>query len=176
MGRSASHIALEVALKVHPNICLISEEVAAQNWTLDQIIEQMAKVVADRAAKKMNYGVAVVPEGLLEFIPEMKKLIAELNDLLAHNARVRKVGNAGRQNRLRARTAWGRNPKAPFSPCPIPSRPNSWLIGTRMGMFKSPRSRPRNSSSRRWSHKLKQWKKEGKYPGQILGPGPFFRL
>ncbi len=91
MGRSASHIALEVALKVHPNVCLISEEVAANQWTLEQITGQVAQVVADRAAKKMNYGLAIVPEGLLEFIPEMKKLIGELNELLAHNIEFEKL-------------------------------------------------------------------------------------
>jgi len=90
-GRSASHIALEVALKVHPNVTLISEEVAAHQWTLGQITEQVAQVVANRAAKKKNYGVVVIPEGLLEFIPEMKKLIAELNELLAHNAAFEKL-------------------------------------------------------------------------------------
>ncbi len=94
MGRSASHIALEVALKVHPNVTLISEEVAANQWTLEQITEQVAKVIADRALAKKNYGVVVIPEGLLEFIPEMKKLIAELNDHLAHNPEFEKIDNA----------------------------------------------------------------------------------
>jgi pyrophosphate--fructose-6-phosphate 1-phosphotransferase len=85
MGRSASHIALEVALKCQPNVCLISEEVADNKWTLAEVTEQIARVVDDRSAHKKNYGVVVIPEGLLEFIPEMKKLIGVLNDDLAEN-------------------------------------------------------------------------------------------
>ncbi len=86
MGRSASHIALEVALKTHPNVCLVSEEVAAQKWTLAEITERIAQVVDSRAEKGKNYGVAIIPEGLVEFIPEIKALIRELNDTLAGNA------------------------------------------------------------------------------------------
>ena len=83
MGRSASHIALEVAFKTHPNIVLIGEEVLAKKMTLAQIVDSIAKVVVARAKDKKNFGVVLVPEGLIEFIPEMKALIAELNDLLA---------------------------------------------------------------------------------------------
>ena len=86
MGRSASHIALECALQVQPNIAIISEEVAAKKQTLGEIVDYMASVVAARAAKKLNFGIALIPEGLVEFIPEIKVLIAELNDLLAANA------------------------------------------------------------------------------------------
>ena len=86
MGRSASHIALECALQVQPNITIISEEVAAKKQTLGEIVDYMASVVAARAANKMNFGIALIPEGLVEFIPEIKVLIAELNDLLAANA------------------------------------------------------------------------------------------
>lgn len=83
MGRSASHITLECALQTHPNVTVISEEVAARQQTLRQIVAEIAGVVRDRAAKKLNFGVAVLPEGLIEFVPEIKTLIAELNDLLA---------------------------------------------------------------------------------------------
>ena len=86
MGRSASHIALECALQTQPNIAIISEEVAAKKMTLAQIVEEMAVVVAARAKAGMNFGVALIPEGLIEFVPEIKVLIAELNDLLAANA------------------------------------------------------------------------------------------
>jgi len=83
MGRSASHIALECALQTHPNICLIGEEVAARQLTLRQIVDQIVDVVVKRAANGDNFGVALIPEGLIEFIPEMKILITELNDLLS---------------------------------------------------------------------------------------------
>ena len=85
MGRSASHVTLECALQVQPNITLVGEEVEAKNQTLDDIVTYIAGIVADRAARGMNFGTVLVPEGLIEFIPAIKKLIAELNDLIAHN-------------------------------------------------------------------------------------------
>ena len=85
MGRSASHIALECALKTQPNVSLISEEVAAENKTLHQIAEEVATIVKRRAENGKDFGVVLVPEGLIEFIPEMKALISELNELLAKN-------------------------------------------------------------------------------------------
>ncbi|TVR04852.1 MAG: diphosphate--fructose-6-phosphate 1-phosphotransferase [Spirochaetaceae bacterium] len=83
MGRSASHIALECALQTRPNICLVSEEVAERKQTLDSIVTEICAVVAKRAENGENFGVALVPEGLIEFIPEMGTLIAEINDVLA---------------------------------------------------------------------------------------------
>ena len=85
MGRSASHVTLECALQTHPNITLIGEEVEAKNQTLDDVVTYIADAVADRATRGMNYGVVLVPEGLIEFIPAIKALIAELNDMLAAN-------------------------------------------------------------------------------------------
>lgn len=86
MGRSASHIALECALQTQPNIAIISEEVEAKQMTLDDVVNNIADIVAARAAEGNNFGTVLIPEGLIEFIPAMKKLIAELNDFLAHNA------------------------------------------------------------------------------------------
>lgn len=83
MGRSASHIALECALQTQPNICIISEEVEDKNLSLDDVVDSIAKVVAARAANGENFGTVLIPEGLIEFIPAMKNLIASLNDLLA---------------------------------------------------------------------------------------------
>ena len=85
MGRSASHIALECALQVQPNICIVSEEVEAKEMSLDDVVTYIAQVIADRAAEGNNFGTVLIPEGLIEFIPAMKRLIAELNDFLAHN-------------------------------------------------------------------------------------------
>ena len=85
MGRSASHIALECALQVQPNVCIISEEVETKNMSLDDVVTYIAQVVADRAAAGNNFGTVLIPEGLIEFIPAMKRLIAELNDFLAAN-------------------------------------------------------------------------------------------
>ncbi len=86
MGRSASHIALECALQTQPNICIISEEVEAKNQSLDDVVTYIAQAVANRAAEGNNFGTVLIPEGLIEFIPAMKKLISELNDFLANNA------------------------------------------------------------------------------------------
>lgn len=83
MGRSASHIALECALQVQPNYCIISEEVEAKNMSLDDLVTDIAKVVAKRAEQGNNFGTVLIPEGVIEFIPAMKRLIAELNDFLA---------------------------------------------------------------------------------------------
>ncbi|MBR2723278.1 MAG: diphosphate--fructose-6-phosphate 1-phosphotransferase, partial [Lentisphaeria bacterium] len=86
MGRSASHIALECALQTQPNVAIISEEVEAKKMTLGEVVNSIAKAVIARADKGLNFGVALIPEGLIEFIPEIKSLIAELNDLLAQEA------------------------------------------------------------------------------------------
>ena len=83
MGRSASHVALECALETQANICLIGEEVAAKKMSLSQIANQIADAVEARGNKGMNFGVAIIPEGIVEFIPEFSKLIAEINELLA---------------------------------------------------------------------------------------------
>ncbi|MBP3614045.1 MAG: diphosphate--fructose-6-phosphate 1-phosphotransferase [Bacteroidaceae bacterium] len=84
MGRSASHIALECALQTQPNYCIISEEVEKKALSLDDIVTAIAQAVANRAAAGNNFGTVLIPEGLIEFVPAMKALIAELNDLLAH--------------------------------------------------------------------------------------------
>ena len=83
MGRSASHVALECALQTQPNICLVGEEVAAKKMSLAQIADYIADSVAARAAKGWNFGVAIIPEGIVEFVPEFSVLIAEINELLA---------------------------------------------------------------------------------------------
>ena len=83
MGRSASHVALECALETQPNICLISEEVAAKKMSLSQIANYIADSVEKRAQNGMNFGVAIIPEGVVEFVPEFSSLIHEINELLA---------------------------------------------------------------------------------------------
>ncbi|MDR1561743.1 MAG: diphosphate--fructose-6-phosphate 1-phosphotransferase [Dysgonamonadaceae bacterium] len=85
MGRSASHIALECALQVHPNMCLVSEEIEEKNQTLDNIVSDIAAVVALRGNKGNNFGTVLIPEGLIEFIPAFRDLIRELNEFLSEN-------------------------------------------------------------------------------------------
>jgi pyrophosphate--fructose-6-phosphate 1-phosphotransferase len=91
MGRSASHIGLECALKTQPNITLISEEIAKKKETLSEIVDYMAGIIAKRAEHGDNFGVALIPEGLVEFVPEMKILIGELNDLLAEGTKTAEI-------------------------------------------------------------------------------------
>jgi pyrophosphate--fructose-6-phosphate 1-phosphotransferase len=86
MGRSASHIALECALRTQPNVCLISEEIEKNNTSLSDIVDNLATIIAHRAEKGLDFGVVIIPEGVVEFIPEVKALIAELNTLLAKKA------------------------------------------------------------------------------------------
>ena len=83
MGRSASHVALEAALQTQPNITLISEEVEAKQMSLDSIVNYMSDIIARRANAGKNFGIAIIPEGLIEFIPEMKSMISNLNDIMA---------------------------------------------------------------------------------------------
>jgi pyrophosphate--fructose-6-phosphate 1-phosphotransferase len=93
MGRSASHIALECALQTQPNACLVSEEIAENGTSLDAVVDYLASIIAQRAEQGMNYGVVLIPEGVVEFIPEVKALISELNTLLAKEAAA--YGNLG---------------------------------------------------------------------------------
>ena len=86
MGRSASHVALECALETQPNICLIGEEVAAKKMSLAEITNYIADSVEKRGNNGENFGVAIIPEGIVEFVPEFSKLIAEINELLAGEA------------------------------------------------------------------------------------------
>ena len=83
MGRSASHVALEAALQTQPNITLISEEVEKKQMSLSSIVDYMADIIAKRADMGKNFGTVIVPEGLIEFIPEMKLMISNLNDIMA---------------------------------------------------------------------------------------------
>ncbi len=87
MGRSASHITLECALQTQPNIAIISEEVAAKGMRLQQIVDSIAQVIVTRGNAGLNFGTILIPEGLIEFIPDVKMLVEELNDILAHNHR-----------------------------------------------------------------------------------------
>lgn len=85
MGRSASHVALEVALQTRPNVAIISEEVKAKNQTLDDVVTEIARIVAARAEKGLNYGVVIIPEGLLEFLADFKGFLKDLSNLLGHH-------------------------------------------------------------------------------------------
>lgn len=101
MGRSASHITLEVGFKTQPNIVLVGEEVLAKKQTLAQVVDGIVDVIVKRAGQKKNFGVILVPEGLIEFIPEVKELIKALNDVMAENeARLNEMTDISNKKRF----------------------------------------------------------------------------
>lgn len=101
MGRSASHVALECAMKTHPNMTLISEEIASQKKTLISIVQDISSLICERAQKGKDYGVILIPEGLIEFIPEIKQLIQELNHILADISHVQEIEKRAEQEKER---------------------------------------------------------------------------
>ena len=104
MGRSASHIALECALETQPNICIISEEVLAKRMTLDNIVSYICYVISERAKLGWNFGTVLIPEGLIEFIPSMKQLIGELNDVIEEHAA--EISDLDETEKLKAIEKW----------------------------------------------------------------------
>lgn len=171
MGRSASHIALECALQCQPNVCIISEEVEAKNQTLDDIVTYIAEVVAKRAAAGMNFGTVLIPEGLIEFIPAMKSLIAELNDLLA-TPEAASV-SADEQE------AWLKAKLTPANASIYESLPQQ--VAKQLTMERDPHGNVQVSLietekllSEMVGHKLAEWKKEGKYVGKFAAQHHFF--
>lgn len=173
MGRSASHIALEVALKCQPNVCLVSEEVAENKWTLAEVTETIARVVDDRSAQKKNYGVVVVPEGLLEFIPEMKKLIGTLNDTLAENTEFERLETAGAKIEFVRSRLKGDDLKAFDS---LPPSIQGQLLADRdpHGNVQVSKIETEKLLMEAVDILLKKWKKEGRYNGKFSAQNHFF--
>lgn len=165
MGRSASHIALECALQTQPNICIISEEVAAKNQTLDDIVTYIAKAVAERAERGLNFGTVLIPEGLIEFIPAMKSLIAELNDLLADTTEGQTAKQSEQRNwvisRLSTKNA------AIFASLPESVAAQLTLDRDPHGNVCVSRIETEVLLSSMVGMKLAQWKAEGKYVGKF---------
>ena len=173
MGRSASHIALECALQVQPNICIISEEVEANDLSLDDIVTNIAKVVADRAAQGNNFGTVLIPEGLVEFIPAMKRLIAELNDFLAANAEEFSQIKKSHQRDYIIRKL------SPENAAIYASLPEG--VARQLSLDRDPHGNVQVSLietekllSEMVSTKLAQWKEEGKYVGKFAAQHHFF--
>ncbi len=163
MGRSASHIALECGLQTQPNVCIVSEEVEAKKMTLAQIVNDIADKVAARAARGNNFGVAIIPEGLIEFIPEMNILISELNDLLAKESDVKK---AVAQLSAASAAVYASLPEAIAKQLTLERDPHGnvqvSLIETEKLLIEMVKKR------------LADMKKEGKYDGKFSALGHFF--
>lgn len=173
MGRSASHIALECALKTQPNIAIISEEVEAKNQSLDDIVTYIAGVVADRAAEGNNFGTVLIPEGLIEFVPAMRALISELNDLLASEGDAFAQVNKDEQLEFIASRLSGAN-AAIFRSLPE-------TVARQLAAERDPHGNVQVSLietekllSGMVATKLAEWKKEGKYVGKFSTQHHFF--
>ena len=175
MGRSASHIALECALQTQPNVCLVSEEVEQKNMSLDDVVTYIANIVAARAAEGNNFGTVLLPEGLIEFIPAIKKLIAELNEVLTDPAtgESREFANAEEQ------IAFVKSNIAPENLAILESLPAD--VARQLCLDRDPHGNVQVSLietekllRRMVATKLDAWKKEGKFNGKFSAQHHFF--
>lgn len=173
MGRSASHIALECALQTQPNICLISEEIEAKDLTLNDIVEQIASTVAYRASQGNNFGVVLIPEGLIEFIPAIGRLIQELNDLLAAHGQDYKDLDKDAQREYILFHLSEAN-KATFETLPEGVARQLSLDRDPHGNVQVSLIETEKLISEMVGAKLDQWAKEGKYNGKFSALHHFF--
>jgi pyrophosphate--fructose-6-phosphate 1-phosphotransferase len=171
MGRSASHIALECALETQPNICLISEEVEKKQMSLDDVVTYIAQIVADRAADGNNFGTVLIPEGLIEFIPAIKNLIAQLNEVLASPD----AKNLGRSEQI----DYVKNHISKENLDVFNSLPTS--VARQLALDRDPHGNVQVSLietekllSTMVAAKLENWKNEGKYVGEFATQHHFF--
>ncbi len=173
MGRSASHIALECALQVQPNICIVSEEVEANDMSLDDVVTYIAQRVANRAAQGNNFGTVLIPEGLVEFIPAMKRLIAELNDFLAENAEEFSQIKKSHQRDYIIRKLSKENADI-YASLPEGVARQLTLDRDPHGNVQVSLIETEKLLSDMVEKKLKEWKKEGKFVGKFAAQHHFF--
>ncbi len=173
MGRSASHIALECALQTHPNVCIISEEVEAKNMSLDDVVNQIASVVAKRAEDSNNFGTVLIPEGLVEFIPAMKKLIAELNDFLAKNEAEFKLIKRSEQRNYIISKLTKENSEL-YASLPEGVARQLTLDRDPHGNVQVSLIETEKLLAEMVGNRLAEWKKEGKYVGKFATQVHFF--
>lgn len=173
MGRSASHIALECALQTQPNICLVSEEIQAKDKTLNEIVENIASVVAYRAKEGNNFGVVLIPEGLIEFIPAIGRLIAELNDLLAaHGADYKDLDKDAQREYILAHLSDAN--RSTFETLPEDVARQLSLDRDPHGNVQVSLIETEKLLSNMVAAKLNEWKKQGKYQGKFSPLHHFF--
>lgn len=173
MGRSASHIALECALQCQPNICLVSEEVEAKDLSLNEIVENIAETVAYRASQGNNFGVVIIPEGLIEFVPAIGRLIQELNDLLAaHGNDYKDLDKAAQREYIIAHLSEAN--AATFATLPEGVARQLSLDRDPHGNVQVSLIETEKLISEMVGAKLAEWKKEGKYTGKFAAQHHFF--
>ena len=173
MGRSASHIALECALQTQPNICLISEEIEAKDMTLNEVVENISEAVAYRAAQGNNFGVVLIPEGLIEFIPAIGRLIQELNDLLAaHGTDYKDLDKEAQRKYILAHLS--KENAATFETLPEGVARQLSLDRDPHGNVQVSLIETEKLLSEMVAAKLEQWAKEGKFKGNFAAQHHFF--
>ena len=173
MGRSASHIALECALQCQPNVCLVSEEVEQKDMTLNQIVDDLCQIIAKRAEDGNNFGTVIVPEGLIEFIPAIGRLIQELNDLLAaHGADYKDLDKDAQRQYILSHLSEAN--KATFETLPEGVARQLSLDRDPHGNVQVSLIETEKLLSEMVGDKLAQWKEEGKYTGKFAAQHHFF--
>ena len=173
MGRSASHVTLECALQTQPNVTIVGEEVETKNQSLDDIVTYIAQIVANRAANGENFGTVLVPEGLIEFVPAIKKLIVELNDMLAANQA--EFDQIGADDKIKfIIDHLSKENAAIFESLPT-------AVSKQLALERDPHGNVQVSLieteqllAEMVSTKLAAWKKEGKYVGKFSTQHHFF--
>ncbi len=175
MGRSASHIALECALQTQPNICIISEEVEANNMTLDDIVNQICEVVVKRSQEGLYYGTILIPEGLIEFVPAFKRLIAELSDLLSSDLAKIEAKGLKSDDLL----AWILNHVSAENLPTLKSLPEE--VAKQLALGRDPHGNVQVSLietekmlSEMCAKRLDEWKEQGKFKGKFAALHHFF--
>lgn len=174
MGRSASHITLECALQTHPNYAIISEEVQEKKLTLDQIVEDIARVIKTRSDNNEHFGVCLIPEGLIEFIPEMKKLISEINDLIAHKAATFNVLVTDDEKFQFINSHISAESTKAFNSLPKAIQTQLLMDRDPHGNVQVSRIETEELLIEMVQEKLKEWKTEGKFKGSFTALPNFF--
>ena len=173
MGRSASHIALECALQCQPNVCIISEEVQQKDMTLNQVVDNLCKAIAVRAEDGKNFGTVIVPEGLIEFIPAIGRLIQELNDLLAeHGAEYKDLDKEAQREYIISHLS--NENAATFATLPTGVARQLSLDRDPHGNVQVSLIETEKLLSDMCEARLAEWKKEGKYVGKFAAQHHFF--
>ena len=174
MGRSASHIALECGLRTHANVTLISEEVEAKKMATDEVVTILADSIAKRAANGDNFGVALIPEGLIEFIPDFKSLIAELNDLLAKEGEAYAALASNDEKASFIASRLSASSAAVFATLPMEIKMQLTMDRDPHGNVQVSRIETEKLLVELVKNKLAAWKKEGRYNGKFSTQTHFF--
>ncbi len=175
MGRSASHVCLEAALQTQPNITLIGEEVEAKKQSLGEIVDYMAQIIAKRGNNGKNFGIALIPEGLIEFIPEMKVMIASLNDLLAGLEKDEAYKNASQEEKYQIITSKLDSQSAKlFNSLPIQIKAQLLMDRDPHGNVQVSKIETEKLLIEMVRKKLDEMKKEGKFQGKFSDQAHFF--